>query len=551
MTAGKVDAAAPPEDQSDRWRQVHEELRHSETARGQLAARQAAILKALPAHVALLDNQGVILSVNEAWRRFTGAKALQGPDYGIGQNYLELCDRAQGDGSAEAHQAAAGIREVLRGAAKEFALDYSCGSAAEPRWFRLTAAPLEEDGSGGAVVMHVDISERVQLEERLRQSQKMEVLGRLADGVAHDFNNILMVIQGYSSLLLAGENLRPETREALTEIYAAGERAANLTRQLAAFSRKQEMCRQTLEVNAVIGNVAQMLRRLLGEDITLHLDYGTSLPLIQADAGLLEQLLLTLAAHAREAMPKGGQLHLHTARVVIDDEQVRQHRESRPGEFVCLSVRDTGGGSAPEMLPRRFEPCLTTKKPGQGTGLGLATVWGIVQQHEGWVEVASQPGAGTTFNVFIPALPHQTAAAPPPRAPAQPAKGNETILLVEDDATVRGLAVLVLQRCGYRVLEAVSGVEALKVWKRHQPRIELLLTDMVLPDDMTGQELAEKLRADQPGLKVIYSSGYSNDLIDQVFEGKEQIHFLQKPYHPQKLAEAVRQVLDDTCPETR
>jgi nitrogen-specific signal transduction histidine kinase/CheY-like chemotaxis protein len=389
---------------------------------------------------------------------------------------------------------------------------------------------------------------RPQPEEPWRQSQKTEAIGQLAEGVAYDFNSFLTVIQGHSALLLADESLKPETRNALTEIYTAGARAASLIRQLLVFSGKQELRCQALDLNEFVSDAVKMLRCLLGETVALHLDLATQLPPVSADAGMLEQVLVNLAANAREAMPLGGQLHIQTARVVMDGEQTRKNSAARPGDFACLSVRDTGCGIAPEIRPRIFEPFFTTKPPGKGTGLGLATVFGIVKQHEGWVEVESQVGHGTTFKVFLPALPLTVEARRQPTA-TKPLRGTETILVVEDEAAMRGLVVLILQRYGYRVLEAVSGEEALLVWGRHQSRIELLFTDLVLPGDLPGWKLAEKLRSEKPGLKVIFTSSYGPDMMGPIFATMEKINFLKKPYVPDQLTETVRQVLDETNPE--
>jgi two-component system cell cycle sensor histidine kinase/response regulator CckA len=386
-------------------------------------------------------------------------------------------------------------------------------------------------------------------QDAIRQAHKMEAFGQLAEGLAHEFNKYLTVIQGYSSLLLADENLEPEKRSALTNIYAAGERAAGLSRQIQVFSRKRAPRRQTLDMNEVAADAAKMLHGILGGGIALHLNRAVALPPVSADPGMIEQVFLNLAENAREAMPKGGQLHIHTAHVVIEGGAVRRNPEARPGDFVCLSVRDTGCGITPEVMPRIFEPFFTTKKPGKGIGLGLAVVYGIVKQHEGWVEVESQPGAGTTFHVFLPALASQVVTGKP--APSKPAQGTETILLVEDEEPTRGLAALVLQRCGYRVLEAACGAEALEVWGRHQARIELLLTDLVMPDDLTGPEIARKMLEEKPALKVVYTSAYSREITGEMFKAQEEIQFLPKPYHPEKLAETVRQALDGTSKEIK
>ncbi|HXT39796.1 MAG TPA: PAS domain S-box protein, partial [Candidatus Angelobacter sp.] len=386
--------------------------------------------------------------------------------------------------------------------------------------------------------------ERKQLEGRFLQSQKMEAFGQLAGGVAHDFNNILAVIMGYTSLTMEQEGLNDEVKEEMKQVYSAGERAANLTRQLLTFSRKKEMEVNALDLNGVIGNLAKMLGRIIGENIKLQCNYVSNLPTVQADEGMIEQVLMNLAVNARDAMVGGGQLTIGTERVVMDAHCVLANPEARAGEFVCVSVRDTGCGMTPEIKARIFEPFFTTKDVGKGTGLGLATVYGIVKQHQGWLEVESQVGAGTTFKVFLPASVRLAAAAEQAAGEAKARGGNETILLVEDEPALRTLGRAVLQRHGYRVLEASSGVEALEVWERNHGRVDLLLTDMVMPEGMTGRELAKQLKERKPELKVIYTSGYSLDSTATSFRLREVKSFLQKPYHPQKLIKLVRETLD-------
>jgi nitrogen fixation negative regulator NifL len=389
-----------------------------------------------------------------------------------------------------------------------------------------------------------DVTERKQLEEQVRQSQKLDTVGQLAGGVAHDFNNVLTVIQGHASLLLDKGDLAPDIASSLKEIYSAGERAANLTRQLLVFSRKQEIRTQTMNLNEVIKDVTKMLRRLLDEDIALRVDFATPLPNIQADAGMMGQVLMNLVVNARDAMPRGGRLSVRTAPVTLDAERTRRHGEARPGEVVWLSVSDTGSGISPEVLSHIFDPFFTTKEPGKGTGLGLSIVFAIVKQHQGWVEVKTEVGQGTTFEVYLPAV--RATAAGGRKAPAQDRLpgGTETILLVEDEASVRFLAAIILQRCGYRVLEAASGVKALEVWKEHDREIQLLLTDMVMPDGLSGRELADQLRVQRPDLKVIYTSGYSREIIGNKSLHLEGMNYLAKPYQSRELAQAVRDCLD-------
>ncbi|MBI3853129.1 MAG: response regulator [Verrucomicrobia bacterium] len=386
--------------------------------------------------------------------------------------------------------------------------------------------------------------ERKQLEEQLRQSQKMEAVGQLAGGVAHDFNNLLTIIEGYTELLSAEPNLADGMKEKLHEVAAAAERAAGLTRQLLTFSRKQVIQPKALNLNEVIEGMGKMLRRIIGEDVDLQFHQAPRLPRVLADAGMIEQVILNLAINARDAMPNGGRLIIRTASARIDAVNLLDHSESRPGEFVCLSVRDTGCGMTPEILAHIFEPFFTTKGVGQGTGLGLATVYGIVRQHQGWVEVASQVGQGTSFKVYLPCAAEQDADTEPVAVSPKPRGGTETILLVEDETTVRNLVAGILKRNGYQVLEAASGVAALALWAEHQAQIDLLLTDIVMPEGLNGPVLAKELTAQKPNLRVLYTSGYSVKVEDTAFVLKEGTNFLQKPYQPNRLLQAVRKSLD-------
>jgi PAS domain S-box-containing protein len=410
----------------------------------------------------------------------------------------------------------------------------------------MTISPIRD--SAGKIINYVavkhDVTQEVALEEQLRQVQKMESIGQLAGGVAHDFNNILTVIQGNASLLLDVKNLSEADVDLAKQIIKAAERAAGLTRQLLVFSRKQVMQPTHLNLNEVVGNMTKMLQRILGEDIALRSDYTPSLPLVFADAGMIEQVLLNLAVNARDAMPAGGRLMIVTSSETIDQEYTQQNPAATPGRCVCLSVSDTGCGIAPEHLSHIFEPFFTTKEIGKGTGLGLATVYGIVKQHRGWIEIESQVGKGTTFRIYLPAAKDITAKQKTTAVAQELPRGDEVILVVEDEQAVRLLVGNLLQRCGYTVLLAVSGIAALDVWEKHKHGIQLLLTDMVLPDGMMGRELAEKLKGEKPQLKVIYTSGYSANVVGKGPSLVEGVNFLQKPYHPHKLAQTVRDCLD-------
>jgi nitrogen-specific signal transduction histidine kinase/ActR/RegA family two-component response regulator len=388
-----------------------------------------------------------------------------------------------------------------------------------------------------------DITEGVNMEAQLRQVQKMESVGQLAAGVAHDFNNILTIIQGHSTLLASDPALEADLAESARQISLAAERAANLTRQLLTFSRKQIMQPQLLSLNDVITNVSRMLRAMAGESVNLRRELASELPAIHADAGMLEQVLVNLAVNARDAMPKGGDLVIGTSCVHVDESYVHSHPEARTGYFVCLSMRDTGHGMDAATLARIFEPFFTTKDIGKGTGLGLATIYGIVKQHQGWVEVASQVGEGTIFKIYFPVSCKAAASARLDR-PRHVPGGDETILVVEDEPALRELVQEILEKKGYRVLEASTGVQALKLWEEYKEDIDLLLTDLMMPEGVSGRDLAERVLADRSDLKVIYSSGYSLDVVNPGFSVREGLNFLQKPYDPETLAQTVRDCLN-------
>ena len=398
----------------------------------------------------------------------------------------------------------------------------------------------------GMVITVEDITERLMLEAQLRQSQKMESVGQLAAGVAHDINNILTVIQGHAGLLLNAVPPGADSTRSIKQISAAAERAASFIRQLLTFSRKQIFRSKILDLNAVLHNLKGMLPRLIGEDITLETHCQPDLPCIQADTGMVEQIVMNLAVNSRDAMPKGGKLTITTSAAEIDAAYLRQHPEAHVGSFVCLTVTDTGCGMERKVLQRIFEPFFTTKEVGKGTGLGLATVYGVVKQHHGWIEVQSEVGAGTTFKVFIPVAGKAGDAPTDPSVKSENVRGGkETILLVEDEIGLLELVREILQQYQYRVLIASSGVEALRVWDECNGQIDLLLTDMIMPGGMTGTDLAAELKRRKPGLKVIYASGYSSALTGKEFTQGENI-FLAKPYQPNQVAQLIRETLDGT-----
>jgi nitrogen fixation negative regulator NifL len=411
----------------------------------------------------------------------------------------------------------------------------------------VAAAPfLLNNKRAGLVIVH-DISERKQLEIQLRQSQKMEAVGQLAGGVAHDFNNILAVIRLNAELLSTDAPLEAESQEPVKQIIDASEHAANLTRQLLTFSRKQVLRQQCLNLNDVVANLSKMLNRIIREDVQLQCSYA-KLPSVQGDVGMLEQLLVNLVVNARDALPRGGHIHIVTQRISLNEDSARAHPEGRPGEFVCLSVRDDGTGIETEHLPHIFEPFFTTKEPGKGTGLGLATVYGIAQQHQGWIEVSSTVDVGTTFTVFLPAAEATADANRHPSPEPSPRGGTETILLVEDDRALRTVTKEILQKSGYEVYSCASAREALEVWQEHRDDIALLLTDLVMPDGMNGRTLAERLQSEDAQIRVIFMSGYAAGVMlgaETDYFTRTDTYFLQKPWRSRTLLETIRNCLDN------
>jgi len=409
---------------------------------------------------------------------------------------------------------------------------------------------LADSEIGGVVINSRDVSDRKMaedgmrdLEDQLRHSQKMEAIGRLAGGVAHDFNNILTVIHGHASLLLQNAGLIGPFARSAQQITEAADRAAALTRKLLTFSRRQVMQPRRLNLNELVNHMTDMLGRILGEDITLQVIYLQEGAFIEADASMIEQVLLNLAVNSRDAMPQGGALTISISLSELTGPS--RLPEIQPGKFVCLTVTDRGCGISPQNMSRIFEPFFTTKEVGKGTGLGLATVYGIVKQHQGWIEVESQVNQGATFKVFLPYVKTAENAAEAPEVDdGAPRGGSETIMVVEDETAVRQLVCDLLSAYGYNVLPAESGRKALELWQDHREKVDLILTDLVMPDRLNGRQLAERLWVDRPELKVIFTSGYSAEVVGKDFVLQPGIHYLQKPYPPNALAAKIRECLD-------
>jgi PAS domain S-box-containing protein len=413
-------------------------------------------------------------------------------------------------------------------------------------WFNTPV--IGADGKvGGVFSLLQDVTERVNLEKHLQQSDRLNAVGQLAAGIAHDFNNILTIITGHTGLLLANQNLPPQFRPELSRVEGAAIRAASLTRQLLTFSRKQAMFPHPLHLAKVVESTTSMLGRLLGANVKFSVRIMDHAPPVEADPAMMEQVLTNLVLNARDALSGAGSITVTLDATVISKETVALNPEARTGLALCLSVSDTGNGIAADHLPRIFEPFFTTKPTGQGTGLGLAVVHGIIQQHKGWITVESKPGAGSTFSIYLTPTnrPVSDASTGTFIKPPVAAASSRAILLAEDEEMVRELARATLQRAGYRVFEANDGHEALKVWGKHRDEIDLLLTDMVMPNGMTGCELSQRLLADQPDLPVIYSSGYSIELTAPGFNENERLVFLPKPYLTGQLLTVVDRCLSE------
>ena len=434
------------------------------------------------------------------------------------------------------------LRELLR-TGVPYSIDFRIVRPDGGKRYVRERAELETDSNGTLRLIGTlqDVTEYKRLEERFQTAQKLESVGRLAGGVAHDFNNLLTVINGYASLLLRDANQDSITRVGLEEIRKAGDKAAMLTQQLLAFSRKQVVQPEVLDLNAVVGDMHRMLRRLIGEHIELTTVLEPGKVQVKADPGQVNQIVMNLVVNARDAMPDGGRLIIETAHVDVPKTYIERDRTVAPGPYVMLAVSDTGAGMDEETRSHIFEPFFTTKEPGRGTGLGMSTVYGVVEQCGGWIWVYSELDRGTTIKVYLPRLNGDTAVRPAPERSVM-AAGLETVLVVEDQDEVRRLTVAVLEDCGYRVLSAASGQMALEVSEQHKQPIHLLITDAVMPG-MSGRQLADRLRHTRPFTKVLFMSGYTDNVAAYRYEVDAGHAFLQKPFDPDTLAAKVRETL--------
>jgi len=511
--------------------------RHAEAALRASEERFRALVENSSDALLLLDAEGRVTYMTASSSRQFGWT----PDQMVGRSIFDFVHPDDTD-TVTARMSDA-LRHPGRRVVQEVRFRHADGS-----WRTMEAIGVNrlDDPSVGAIVVNArDMTDRRKLEEQLRMSQKMEAVGQLAGGVAHDFNNLLTAILGYCNLML--DDMPPDDprRADLDEIRAAGERAAALTRQLLAFSRRQMLQPQSVHLNAIVQQMEKLLRRLISEDVELSTKLAADLLTVRVDPAAIEQILVNLAVNARDAMPLGGRLTIETANVELDETYAVMHVTMPPGRYVMLAVGDTGEGMDSATRARVFEPFFTTKEQGKGSGLGLATVYGMVKQSGGFIWVYSEPGHGTMFKVYFPPAEQRAAASAsehPGRRTSDGKQGWETVLLVEDEAAVRALAREVLRRHGYVVLEARHGVDALRVAERHNDEIHLMITDVVMPH-MSGRDLAERLARVRPKMKVLFMSGYTDHALmhRELTPGSA---FLQKPFTPEGFARKVRSVLD-------
>jgi two-component system, cell cycle sensor histidine kinase and response regulator CckA len=514
-------------DQTDR--------RQAETALREQEERYRTLVEGVRDVIFALSPEGTIASLNPAFETITG---WHREDW-VGRPFEKLVHPEDLPFALEL------LGRVVRGDLRAVSQFRVSTAKHDYRMGEFSATPqLLEGRLIGILGIGRDVTERVQLEQQLRQAQKMEAVGRLAGGIAHDFNNILTAITGYADLLLEDLGPTDSRHQDVAEIRKAADRAAGLTRQLLAFSRQQVLQPSVIDVKTLVGDLQKMLGRLLGEDVALATQLAPDTGRVKADPGQLEQVLMNLAVNSRDAMPQGGKLTLETSNVELSEGYAADHYPAQPGSYVMIAVSDTGTGMSEETQAHMFEPFFTTKEKGKGTGLGLATVYGIIKQSGGFIWVYSELGHGTTFKIYLPRVQESADAAKAGVARRRAARGSETVLLAEDEAPVRAVARQVLERHGYTVLEAPSAEAALDIAARYSGAIHLLLTDVIMPG-LSGRELANRLADLRPEARVIFMSGYTDDAVTRHGVLEAGLAYLQKPFTPDALGQKVREVLDE------
>jgi len=518
-------------------REAEEEIRISQEAFAEERDLLNSLLDNVPDQIWIKDTNSKFIRTNKATALWFG---LSDPEQAVGKTDFDFFTEEHANIAYEDEQ------ELIRsGKAVVGKEEKETWPDREDTWVSTTKVPLRNPNGDiiGIIGISRDITEHKKLEEQFLQSQKMEAVGRLAGGVAHDFNNMMTVVIGYSELLLSKLKREEVEYKCVEGIMNAGKRSASLTHRLLAFSRKQVFQPRVANLNALVTDLEKMLKRLIGEDIELQLNLDSKLGAVRVDPSQVDQIIMNLAVNARDAMPRGGKIDIETANVELDDEYCRLHMSVQPGPYVMLAVSDTGIGMDKETQSRIFEPFFSTKEEGKGTGLGLSTVYGIVKQSKGNIWVYTEPGQGTTFKIYLPRIEEATEARKQEEASEKTFRGTETILLVEDEEMVRDLAHQALLEMGYTVLAASNGVEALQICERHKGPIHLILTDVVMPI-MSGRELAEASNRWYPGLKVIYMSGYTDRSVIRNGMLEPGVSFVQKPFTPLSLTKKVREVLD-------
>ena len=513
---------------------IQEALRLSEE-------RFSKAFKTSPIAMAILQSSDCrFLDINQVFEELTGYTSVQILQHT--QKDLQLLTKSPELVDADAFS----LEDRLR--------NQSCVLRRSDGTFRqalVSTEPLELGGIHSLIVTVEDVTEQLKLESQLRQSQKMEVVGRMSAGIAHEFNNLLTVIQGDVGLLKSVKLDAAGVQALLDQIMQASLRAANLTRQLLAFSRKQVLQPKRLNISEVVQNMKKMLGRLISEKFEIRMQCPNELPPVLADEGGIEQILVNLVLNARDSMPTGGIIQIETEATEWDETTVSRHPDARTGKFVCLTVSDRGCGMEAKVLNHIFEPFFTTKEVGKGTGLGLSTILGIVKQHDGWIDVSSEVGRGSSFRIYLPAC----NGIPAPRSDnhtdylaLRESGQGETVLVVEDESSVCDLACSALEKHGYKVIRAADGPEAIQAWERSSEPVDLLLTDIVMPSGMSGSELAKELQTRNAQLKIIFTSGYSTEIIHEDSFRPNEINFLPKPYDLQTLLKSVRQCLNSGTP---
>jgi two-component system, cell cycle sensor histidine kinase and response regulator CckA len=520
--------------------------KHAEEAVRESEARKAAVLEAALDAIITVDAAGKVVEFNPTAAQLFGYTPAQA----VGQELAALIFAPEQTEQFRACLAGCASAADGDGRAERVEMLARC-AAGKALTVEVAVTPIRSAGQALFTSFIRDISDRkraeealVRTEEQLRRSQKMEAIGRLAGGIAHDFNNLLTVINGYSEQLVEGLTADDPWHAAADEIFKAGQRATTLTRQLLAFSRKQVLEPRPFDLNRALKEMKKMLRRVIGEDINLVSVMAPDVKPIKADLGQIEQVIMNLVVNARDAMPDGGKLIIETANVTLDESYAQDRAEVQPGDYVLLAVTDTGCGMTEEVKARIFEPFFTTKEFGKGTGLGLATVYGIIKQSGGHLTVYSEPGHGTTFKVYLPVAAEGLIDAPMtvPDVPALVPTGSETVLLVEDEDMLRTFTKQVLQKSGYTVLEARHGAEALDLYMDRLDTINLTVTDVIMPE-MNGRQLAEQLLCRQPKMKILYMSGYTDNVISSTGLLEEGKAFIEKPFTPFSLAGKIRELL--------